>query len=205
MKYIYDIVLNFHENYYEFYEWKRKDKVKNIAKIPVYRVSDKDILILKNNKVRIDNIFLNQIKNDNKKYKNLICLVSNTKISLGLQFDTLGNLIKKSSLIYEEEDEVNDFCKNIELTNIKYLENKKQPQTNNLRFEKEKKEMISRYIEKTTDIKALKYLYYDYYKEECNDIYKIKKNLIQEINKNWTQQQNNLYSTVKIFNKKTHQ
>ena len=125
MKYIYDIVLNFHEDYYEFYEWKRKDKIKNIDKIPAYRVLDKDILILKNNKVRIDNKFLSQIKNDNNKNNKLICLVSNTKISLGLQFDKDGNLIKKSSLIYEEEDEVNDFCKDIEITKIKYLEIKK--------------------------------------------------------------------------------
>lgn len=202
MKYIYDIVLNFHEDYYEFYEWKRKDKIKNIDKIPAYRVLDKDILILKNNKVRIDNKFLSQIKNDNNKNNKLICLVSNTKISLGLQFDKDGNLIKKSSLIYEEEDEVNDFCKDIEITKIKYLEIKKQLQTNNLRLEKEKKDIISKYIEKTTDIKTLKYLYYDFYKEECNDILKIKKNLKQEINKDWTQQQNNLYSTVKLLSKK---
>ena len=202
MKYIYDIVLNFHEDYYEFYEWKRKDKIKNIDKIPAYRVLDKDILILKNNKVRIDNKFLSQIKNDNNKNHKLICLVSNTKISLGLQFDKDGNLIKKSSLIYEEEDEVNDFCKDIEITKIKYLEIKKQLQTNNLRLEKEKKDIISKYIEKTTDIKTLKYLYYDFYKEECNDILKIKKNLKQEINKDWTQQQNNLYSTVKLLSKK---
>ena len=202
MKYIYDIVLNFHEDYYEFYEWKRKDKIKNIDKIPAYRVLDKDILILKNNKVRIDNKFLSQIKNDNNKNNKLICLVSNTKISLGLQFDKDGKLIKKSSLIYEEEDEVNDFCKDIEITKIKYLEIKKQLQTNNLRLEKEKKDIISKYIEKTTDIKTLKYLYYDFYKEECNDILKIKKNLKQEINKDWTQQQNNLYSTVKLLSKK---
>ena len=69
-------------------------------------------------------------------------------------------------------------------------------------MEKEKKDIISKYIEKTTDIKTLKYLYYDFYKEECNDILKIKKNLKQEINKDWTQQQNNLYSTVKLLSKK---
>ena len=29
MNYIYDIVLNFHESYYEFYEWKSTDKIIN--------------------------------------------------------------------------------------------------------------------------------------------------------------------------------
>ena len=47
MNYIYDIVLNFQENYYQFFEWSRKDKIKNISKIPVYRVTDEDLLKLK--------------------------------------------------------------------------------------------------------------------------------------------------------------
>ena len=87
MNYIYDIVLNFHEHYYNFFEWDRKDKITNITKIPLYRVSDQDILILKNNKVKIDNILLNKIKKDNKNYKKNMCLVSNTKITIGLLFD----------------------------------------------------------------------------------------------------------------------
>ena len=27
MEYIYDIVLNFQDNYYDFYEWQKKDKI----------------------------------------------------------------------------------------------------------------------------------------------------------------------------------
>ena len=30
MDYIYDIVLNFNDDYYEFYEWKQEDKIINI-------------------------------------------------------------------------------------------------------------------------------------------------------------------------------
>ena len=33
MNYIYDIVLNFNKDYYEFYEWKKSDKVINVKKI----------------------------------------------------------------------------------------------------------------------------------------------------------------------------
>ena len=53
MNYIYDIVLNFQDNYYNFFEWNREDKIKNIIKIPLYRVSDKDINILKNNIIKV--------------------------------------------------------------------------------------------------------------------------------------------------------
>ena len=202
MNYIYDIVLNFQDNYYEFYEWHPKDKIKNISKIPVYKVSDKDILILKNNKVKIDNIFLNRIKEDNKKNKKIICLVSNTKLSIGLLFDNNGKLLKRSSLIYEEEDEVNDFCKELELTKINYIENKEIHSSNKLRLEIEKKDILMKYLNNTKDIKTLKYLYYEYYQKECDDIIKIKKSLRKELEKDWTKQQNNLYHTVKILNKK---
>ena len=44
MNYIYDVALNFQENYYQFFEWNRHDKIKNIAKIPLYHISDEDIL-----------------------------------------------------------------------------------------------------------------------------------------------------------------
>ena len=38
MDYIYDIVLNFNDDYYEFYEWKQEDKIINIKKIPIYKI-----------------------------------------------------------------------------------------------------------------------------------------------------------------------
>ena len=202
MKYIYDIVLNFQENYYEFYEWKRKDKLKNISKIPLYRVESEDLLILKNNKVKIDKQLLNQIKNDNKNYKKIICLVSNTKISIGLLFDETGLLLKRSSLIYEEEDEVNNYAKELDITPINYIENKKKSNLNELRLEKEKKEITTSYIDNATDINILKYLYYEYFNKECNNILTIKKILKKEINKSWTKQQNKLYQTIKLLNKK---
>ena len=202
MKYIYDIVLNFQENYYEFYEWKRKDKLKNISKIPLYRVESEDLLILKNNKVKIDKQLLNQIKNDNKNHKKIICLVSNTKISIGLLFDETGLLLKRSSLIYEEEDEVNNYAKELDITPINYIENKKKSNLNELRLEKEKKEITTSYIDNTTDINILKYLYYEYFNKECNNILTIKKILKKEINKSWTKQQNKLYQTIKLLNKK---
>ena len=55
MNYIYDIVLNFQDNYYQFFEWSRTDKIKNISKISIYHVTDQDLLNLKYNQVIIDN------------------------------------------------------------------------------------------------------------------------------------------------------
>ena len=51
MDYIYDIVLNFQNNYYDFYEWKSTDKVINIKKILVYKVNNQEYLNLKYNEI----------------------------------------------------------------------------------------------------------------------------------------------------------
>ena len=100
MNYIYDIVLNFQDNYYQFFEWNRTDKIKNISKIIVYRVSDKDLKDLTYNQITIDIELLKKIKEENKKNQKIMCLVSNTKQSIGLLFSEEGILLKRSSLLF---------------------------------------------------------------------------------------------------------
>ena len=64
MEYIYDIVLNFNDCYYEFYEWNSKDKIINVKKIPVYRINDIDYLSFKYNIVRL---ILKNIRSDGRR------------------------------------------------------------------------------------------------------------------------------------------
>ena len=47
----------------------------------------------------------------------------------------------------------------------------------------------------------LKYLYYDYFEKEDDNINNIKKSLINEIKYNWNNKLDDLYETVKIFKK----
>ena len=202
MNYIYDIVLNFHEKYYEFFEWEKKDKIKNYFKIPIYRVSDKTLKILKENQVKINSSFLNQLKEDNKKSKKIICIVSNTKLSMGLLFNEYGTLLKRSSMIYEEEEEANEICNNLKITPIPLLENKITKEKKRLRLESERKEELIKYIETLSNLSTLKYLYYEYYQTECNNNETIKKSLKKELEKEWTQKQNLLYETIKILKNK---
>lgn len=199
MNYIYDIVLNFQDNYYNFFEWRREDKIRNIPKIPVYRVSDNDIMILKNNKVKVSQNFIEKMKNDNKRYKKLICLVSNGKMAIGLLFNDEGILLKRSSLLFEEEDEVIDSVKCLEVISIEYIINEKVEDQNKLRLEKEKKDTLINYIKSTNDLLTLKYLYYEYYEEESEDISLIKKSLLKELENEWNVKQNNLYNVVNLL------
>lgn len=202
MNYIYDIVLNFQNNYYQFFEWNRNDKIKNISKIAVYHVKDEDLINLTYNKVIVDSNFLETLKEDNKKYKKIMCLVSNTKQTIGLLFSTDGTLLKRSSLLFEEENEVNNFAKNLPLTRITYLKNEAVAPNNTLRIEREKKDNLIKYITETNDTLTLKYLYYEYFKEECSDDTKIKTILLNIIEEEWNLNKNNLYKTLNILTKK---
>lgn len=202
MNYIYDIVLNFQNNYYQFFEWNRNDKIKNISKIAVYRIKDEDLINLTYNKVIVDSNFLETLKEDNKKYKKIMCLVSNAKQTMGLLFAQDGTLLKRSSLLFEEENEVNNFAKNLPLTKITYLKNEVVAPNNTLRIEREKKDNLIKYITETNDILTLKYLYYEYFKEECSDDTKIKTILLNIIEEEWNLNKNNLYKTLNILTKK---
>lgn len=202
MNYIYDIVLNFQDKYYQFFEWNKNDKIKNISKIPIYRVTDQDILSLKYNQVKLDQNFINNLKEDNKKKKLLMCLVSNTTVSIGILLSQDGTLLKRSSLIFDEEDEVNDFSNTLPVTHINYVKNIKVVPEEKLRIEIEKKDFIVSYITMTEDIVTLKYLYYEYFEEECDQIDKIKKTLLKEFEKTWNKKQNSLYNIINLLNQK---
>lgn len=201
MNYIYDIVLNFHNNYYNFFEWNRTDKIKNIYKISIYHIKDKDLLNLKYNKIVVSDKLIKKIKEDNPKHKKILCLVSNTKTTIGLLFNEDGTLLKRSSLLFEEETEVNLIAKTLPITNIEYKINKYIKQNNVLRIEKEKKENLKAFIKELKDKSTLKYLYYEYFNVECNNITKIKTNLLKELNSEWNIKKNNLYQIINLLTK----
>ena len=135
MNYIYDIVLNFQVNYYQFFEWNRNDKIKNIKKIPVYRVEDEDILNFSTNQIIIEGDILKELQEESKKHRKIIFLVSNAKQTIGLLLNKDGTLLKRSSLLFEEETEVNNFSKELPLTKITYKKNIPITKPNNLRIE----------------------------------------------------------------------
>lgn len=104
MNYIYDILLNFNEKYYEFYDWD--DNPIHIKKIPLFKISNEQMKIVFNNNVKID---IKDIMNKTESFDNKIetCIVLATEnITIALKLDKNGKVIERSSLLFEEEDEV---------------------------------------------------------------------------------------------------
>ena len=191
MDYIYDIVLNFHENYYEFYEWKSSDKIINIKRIPIYRVNTEDYLNIKNNDVSIE---ISSLPKPNKMF-----LITNGAEIIGIIINKNGKVIKKSSLILEESDDILQDKDLIKKVKLKYKINKINKNYHISRISQEKKIYIDKYlknIDKFKDEYLLKYIYYEIYNKEENNLDKIYNNLYELYKEN----KNKLYDALKRVN-----
>ena len=191
MDYIYDIVLNFQNDYYEFYEWKSTDKIINIKKIPVYITNDSTYLDLKYNDIIIDlETFAKPIK---------IFLITNGKEVMGLMIDNSGKIIKKSSLLIDEADEVLEEKDTIKTISIKYKQNISKTHVQRSRVNIEKLKFLENYLynlDINKDEYLLKYIYYDIYNKEENDVIQIYKELKLLMNNDISK----LYNSIKKVN-----
>lgn len=206
MNFIYDIVLNFNRDYYNFFEWNKKDNIINIKKIPLFIVNNNTFKNMKYDIVTVSKSFIEIIKEKTYTYNRQkvgnACLLSNGKEVIGLLFNKKGDLIKRSSLLLDEEEEVLDEIFNDEIFDIEILKIKKGKDSNCVnRIEKEKKDFLIKYINKENNDINLKYLYYDYFEKDEDNINIIKNALLNEIKSNWNKKFDNFYETVRIFNK----
>ena len=205
MNYIYDIILNFNEKFYDFYEWKSNDNVINVRKIPVLKVDENTYIALRNNKVQVSLETIEVLKKNFSLYNekiegNIICLITNGMSAFGVMFNNNGYLIKRSSMLFDEEEEVIDESENIKEVKIEFIKNEKQKSNNISRIVNEKQKFIKDYISSLDDELTLKYIYYDYFEKE-EDKNNIKEILLSEINSEWNSKLSKLYDLTKLLNK----
>ena len=205
MNYIYDIILNFNEEFYDFYEWKNNDNVINVRKIPVLKVDENTYVSLRNNRVQVSMETIDSLKKNFSLYNekiegNIICLITNGMSAFGIMFNNNGYLIKRSSMLFDEEEEVIDESENIKEVKIDFIKNEKQKSNNISRIVKEKQKFIKDYISSVDDELTLKYIYYDYFEKEENKN-NIKEILLSEINSEWNSKLSKLYDLTKLLNK----
>lgn len=207
MNFIYDIVLNFNRDYYDFFEWNKKDSIINIKKIPLFMVSNDTFKSMKYDGVTVGKSFIECIREKTYTYNRQkvgpACLVCNGKEVMGLLFNEKGDLIKRSSLLLDEEEEVLDEIYSDKIFDIEIVKVRKGrcDDISINRVQKEKKDFLIKYINKENSDINLKYLYYDYFEKDEEDTSIIKKTLIEEIKNNWNKKFDSFYETVKIFTK----
>ena len=205
MNFIYDIVLNFNKDFYNFFEWNKNDNVINVKKIPIFLIDNDTFTSMKYDNVIVSKDFIDLIRDKTYTYTRsklgISCLISNNKEVIAVLFNDNGNLIKRSSLMLDEEEEVLDEIENDSLYKINIIKRRKVNIENVNRNIKEKKDFLIKYINEEKNDINLKYLYYDYFEKDENNIKIIKNDLIKEIKNNWNKKLNNFYDTVKIFKK----
>ena len=108
-----DVLLNFNNNLYEFYEWQKNDKIIHIKSIMICKVNDKIINDFISKSIKVDKKFLDMIKNQAEVYTytssytiKYAVILYNDKLAVAFKFDDNGICVSKSKLIYDEEDDV---------------------------------------------------------------------------------------------------
>lgn len=207
MNYVYDVLLNFNKEMYEFYDWNLDDYISHIRKILVFRVDNKTMRDLVNNSIVADSDFLIKISNrtemftkQNVKIINYAALFTNGSFVIGIKFDKNGEIIGRSKLLIDEELDILDSALDMNEYNLKYnliVDNK------NVSFKTRKEILIEKYIlkklnEVENNKEMLKYLYYECFNEKNNDFRKMLLKLNKSLTNNWDNFYNKVYNFFKL-------
>ncbi len=182
MNYIYDILLNFHDTLYDFYDWNPNDNIINIRKMPLIKISSLQLKQIMDNTVQFDHKILNRIENRTElfigkdiQYVKYCFLLSDGSQALAVLIK--NNMLKKSHLLVDEELEVIEVAERLNEEKIDFQivkkENKSEFKT---RKEKETEKRIRHRIKELKEngaILQLKYLYYECFDKKEEDIEKI--------------------------------
>lgn len=209
MNYYYDIILNWSElNAYEFYEWNDFDYLELIKKIPLIKVKHKVFLDLVSNNVKVEKEFLEYIQDKTltstkKGFKKIsyAALFTDTKNVLALEFNQDGSSISRSNLLVDDELNVIEATYGLKEVTFNYKLIDKIKKDSSLRQIGEAKKLILLEINnlyKTKDINKLKYLFYEYKKENTDNIEYIYKRLIDDLNTKFNQEILKLYYIIKL-------
>ena len=185
MEYIYDIILNFHKHYYDFYEWNNADKTIHIKKIPLIKIDSTSFNRIKTNHIFVDEEFINNIKDKticyNTKEKNF-CLLCNGKQAIAIKVGSNGEITGKSSLLLDEEMEVVEQSYTLPITTINIIKETKEKIRKVGRNYQDKENKVKSLLNKLDENKdkyILKYLYYECYLIDKED--NIKNELLNSI------------------------
>ena len=215
MIYIYDILVNFCDNdlLYDFYEWDSSDNVENIKRIKMIHISKDNYQNLLDYNCILDVDLLTKIYRTCEVYKSkkikvldYCMLVSDGFRVMAIELDKNGNIIYKSKLLLDEEDEIAMLANNLEITNINYQRTKRV--LNNRFFTRKElivrnylyNEIVDSYNKKKYD--KLRFLYQEYFDKDCLSYADMKDDLLNTINDSIDDKHKELFDLLKLSTKK---
>lgn len=210
MTYIYDIVLNFTDvnRYFDVYEWEKDDHLVNIKKALILRVNNKVLNDFIKYKIKVNKTFLEFIKDKSMCYKKdkikYLVILSNGEKSVGFSFDELGNIVYKSSLLFDEEEIINKMALKIDKSDIIYTNYDNEYDFSLPRHFLEKNKYVNKELKSLYNLKKYEELRYIYY-EIFNDIESDNKLIYERLlnYKEYINKYDYLYNLILSFNKKS--
>ncbi len=174
MRYIFDILVNFRKNLYDFYDWNKEDEILNIRKIPIVKVSKEDYRAFYFSLVRVSDDFLEKIENKTDVFHRIqfriikhACILTDGVQAIAIKFENKENRLV-SKLLFEEEEEVLELSEKMKEMNIAYqvLEDKE------FLLETRKETKMNAYIKKELQKlsnEKLCYLYFECFNQKNKD------------------------------------
>lgn len=208
MKYIFDIILNLHEEFINFFEWEKKDKLLYVKKLPIFCIDNGIFHNIIFNSIKVSKSFLEMINYENyssnlenDKYR-YMCLLTNKNTVIGVCFDEDGRNILVSDLLIDDQEEILEEVKDNSIIMIDYdLISKKEEEKFLTRKEINLKKVISREITnlyKNNDLSKLAYFYYEYFNIESDDIKLMYNNLISSLENEIDEKHFKIYEILKL-------
>ncbi len=205
MNYYYDILLNFQDNLYMFYEWEEEDVYDYIKKIPLFHIQKKDFQDIWSNKIKVEESFLNMIENKTKTkrgdYLKYVAIFSDGSNNIALEFNNEGISTNKSSLLLDDELNINEFVYNVELTKVNYKILSQEEILRETKQDIKIKKILKTEIKtmfNNKDKSKFKYIYLEWFNELNDNYEEMFLRMLDKINNRLTNKEYEIYELIKM-------
>ena len=212
MNYIYDVVLNFQKEYYDFYDWNKNDNIYHMRKIPIIKIDNKQLLDIKNNIVKFNedtlkyfNVKAERFKQNSIAKIKYTIIIGNEYEAIAIKLNKDGIVHLKSSLLPDEQDDVVEILRFQRETKLNYqIIKKSKINPFKTRFETEHEQFIHKELDeiyRQKNIQKLNYLCLECFNAPETNINRAYEKLKKEINKTNDNFQK-IYNIFKIIKQK---
>ena len=213
MNYIYDIVVNFNQEIHDFFEWEETDDIKEIRKIPLFKIDNKTYKDIINSNIKIEESFLKIIKDETEAHSGskitfikYASIFSDGEGAIGILFDKSGLSIKRTTFLFDELNSILEITKDKSSTLFSY-DVISSLDSNYFMTRKDKTiikflcdEIDTNY--KNKDYEKLEYLYYELMSETCSNYMTTYDTLKKEIKEYKNKRIEYLYDLIKLTHEK---
>jgi len=191
MNYIYDVLANFNDYFFDFFDWNVDDNIIHIKKLPILRVTCDFFSKIKYHDVIVSKEILDKIYHKTEFYKvnknkySYVCAFCDGNEAFIVNFSSNGSILGRSSFLIDEENEVLDLCDCLEISDCNIIGfNEREYSLFKTRKEISDNNYFFNELKNMNDDK-LKYLYFECFNEFENDVQKVFDRIVFEMDNNF--------------------